>query len=93
MFIHLHDVRTFCLPDGYEVHDSSLDDVKKCLSPTFTAQDILSLNKNSSLARDVYGVNYLPGTCESVSVCVSVCVCVCVTACLYMCVRLCACVC
>ena len=61
VFIHLHDVRTFCLPDGYEVLDSSLDDVKKCLSPTFSPSDILHLNQNSSLARDVYGVNYLPG--------------------------------
>ena len=61
VFIHLHDVRTFCLPDGYEVFDSSLDDVKKCLSPTFSPSDIIHLNQNSSLARDVYGVNYLPG--------------------------------
>ena len=61
VFIHLHDVRTFCLPDGYEVLDSSLDDVKKCLSPSFSPSDVLHLNQNSSLARDVYGVNYLPG--------------------------------
>jgi hypothetical protein len=27
----------------------------------FDTQDIQNLNKNSSLARDVYGVNYLPG--------------------------------
>ena len=61
VFVHLHDVRAFCLPDGYEILDSSLDDVKKCLAPTFTKQDISVLNKNFSLARDVYGVNYLPG--------------------------------
>lgn len=61
MFVHLHEVRAFCLPDGYEILDSSLDDVKKCLAPTFSKQEIMSLNGNSSLARDVYGVNYLPG--------------------------------
>ena len=41
--------------------DSSLDDVKKCLSPQFNPTDIISLNQNCSLARDVFGVNYLPG--------------------------------
>ena len=61
MFVHLHEVRAFCLPDGYEILDSSLDDVKKCLAPTFSKQEIMNLNGNSSLARDVYGVNYLPG--------------------------------
>ena len=61
VFVHLHEVRAFCLPDGYEILDSSLDDVKKCLSPTFSKQDIINLNGNSSLARDVHGVNYLPG--------------------------------
>mmetsp|Transcript_28280 Transcript_28280/g.27113 ORF Transcript_28280/g.27113 Transcript_28280/m.27113 type:complete len:627 (+) Transcript_28280:162-2042(+) len=61
VFMHLHDVRTFCLPDGYEVLDQSLVDVKNCVSPQFDTQDIQNLNKNSSLARDVYGVNYLPG--------------------------------
>jgi U4/U6.U5 tri-snRNP-associated protein 2 len=61
VFVHLHEVRAFCLPDGYEILDSSLDDVKKCLAPTFSKQEIMSLNGNSSLARDVYGVNYLPG--------------------------------
>jgi U4/U6.U5 tri-snRNP-associated protein 2 len=61
VFIHLHDVRAFCLPDGYEILDASLEDVKKCLSPAFSKDDISRLNRNSSLARDVYGINYLPG--------------------------------
>jgi U4/U6.U5 tri-snRNP-associated protein 2 len=61
VFINLHDCRTFCLPDGYEIIDSSLDDVKSCLSPVFSSTEIKSLNQNSSLSRDVYGVRYLPG--------------------------------
>jgi U4/U6.U5 tri-snRNP-associated protein 2 len=61
VFIHLHDVRAFCLPDGYEILDASLEDVKKCLAPAFSKDDISRLNRNSSLARDVYGINYLPG--------------------------------
>lgn len=61
VFINLHDSRAFCLPDGYEVIDSSLDDVKRCLNPTFSMEEILSLDSNTSLARDVHGVAYLPG--------------------------------
>lgn len=61
VFINLHDCRAFCLPDGYEVIDQSLDDVKKCLSPNYTTEEIELLNRNASLARDVYGISYLPG--------------------------------
>ena len=41
--------------------DSSIDDVKNSLAPSFTDKEIMNLNKNFSLARDVYGINYLPG--------------------------------
>jgi U4/U6.U5 tri-snRNP-associated protein 2 len=53
--INLHDCRAFCLPDGYEIEDSSLDDVKRCLRPVFSQRDILTLSRNSALARDVHG--------------------------------------
>lgn len=61
VFMNLNSGRTFCLPDGYEVFDSSLQDAQRCLSPTFTLRDIAHLNSNTSLARDVHGVSYLPG--------------------------------
>ena len=61
VFMNLGDSRAFCLPDGYEIIDSSLDDVKKCLNPNFTENDIIKLQHNTSLARDVHGVAYLPG--------------------------------
>eukprot|EP00598_Pedospumella_elongata_P014387 CAMPEP_0185003970 /NCGR_PEP_ID=MMETSP1098-20130426/77978_1 /TAXON_ID=89044 /ORGANISM="Spumella elongata, Strain CCAP 955/1" /LENGTH=650 /DNA_ID=CAMNT_0027531715 /DNA_START=17 /DNA_END=1965 /DNA_ORIENTATION=+ len=61
VFMNLHSGRTFCLPDGYEVLDSSLQDVQSCLSPTFSLQELAQLSSNTSLARDVHGVSYLPG--------------------------------
>jgi U4/U6.U5 tri-snRNP-associated protein 2 len=61
VFINLQDARTFCLPDSYEIVDAALSDVKKCLSPLFSPEEITSLNSNTSLARDVFGVSYLPG--------------------------------
>lgn len=61
VFINLVDFRAFCLPDGYEIIDQSLDDVKRCLNPVFNSEDIKNLHRNSSLARDVHGISYLPG--------------------------------
>ena len=54
--INLHNCRVYCLPDGYEIDDSSLDDVKRCLRPVFEREDILALSRNSALARDVHGM-------------------------------------
>src|SRR3546814_209560 len=47
--------------DSYEVVDSSLDDIKSSLNPRFSAAEIAALDHSSTLARDVYGVAYLPG--------------------------------
>ena len=52
----------YCLPDGYEVVDSSLEDVKRSLAPVFSSEEVRRLSaENSLLARDVHGVSYLPG--------------------------------
>lgn len=44
-----------------QVIDSSLNDIKLALYPSFTANDIAILDKNTTLSRDQYGVAYLPG--------------------------------
>ena len=61
VFIHLQTAKTFCLPDGYEILDSSLNDVKRCLQPSFTSQEVASLDSNKTLSRDIHGAAYLPG--------------------------------
>ncbi|CAM9221693.1 unnamed protein product [Discosporangium mesarthrocarpum] len=61
VFINLGTCRIYCLPDGYEVLDSSLEDVKRALDPRFARKDILQLDRNTILSRDQYGVAYLPG--------------------------------
>jgi len=60
-FMNLHNSKAYCLPDSYEIVDSSLDDIKRCMDPQFNSSDIVELNENTSLARDVHGVSYLPG--------------------------------
>jgi len=63
MFAHLDTCKIYCLPDNYEVVDSSLDDVIRCLQPSFTPERIAQLDQVATLARDVHGVAYLPGFC------------------------------
>lgn len=61
VFLNVSDSAIYCLPDSYEVIDSSLEDIKKCLKPTFSEKDIVELNSSTSLAKDIHGINYLPG--------------------------------
>jgi U4/U6.U5 tri-snRNP-associated protein 2 len=42
-------LQVYCLPDGYEVVERSLDDIRYVLNPTFTAQEIARLDKVSTL--------------------------------------------
>eukprot|EP00953_Heterococcus_sp_UTEX-ZZ885_P010443 6096-Heterococcus_DN1.PRE.3 len=44
-----------------QVVDSSLDSIKRALDPSFTPDAIAALDSNTTLARDQYGVAYLPG--------------------------------
>ena len=53
--------RFYCLPDNYEVIDSALDDIKEALNPTYTSNQVQLMDNVSNLARDVGGVEYLPG--------------------------------
>jgi U4/U6.U5 tri-snRNP-associated protein 2 len=57
MFINLSDQRIYCLPDGYEVHDKSLNDIKFNLKPKIELSEIDKYN--SSRALD--GTEYIPG--------------------------------
>ena len=61
VFLNLNSCRAYCLPDGYEIIDTSLNDISKCLSPKYYMEDIVALNANTSLSRDVHGISYLPG--------------------------------
>jgi hypothetical protein len=40
MFMKLSDGRVYCLPEGYEVDDPSLDAIRYVLNPTFTTEKV-----------------------------------------------------
>lgn len=62
-------LNVYARTDLYEVTDSSLDDIRAALSPKYTEEDILALDKKSTLATDVMGVQYLPGDLACVHAC------------------------
>ena len=55
LFVHLHKGTVWCLPEEYEVKDSSLDDIQRALRPTFEEREIGLLDREAVLARDLFG--------------------------------------
>jgi U4/U6.U5 tri-snRNP-associated protein 2 len=60
VYINLHTLKFYCLPDNYEVIDPSLEDIKYVLNPTFTLTDIAHLDQKKRV-RSLDGSTYLPG--------------------------------
>jgi len=54
-------MKVYCLPDVYEIFDSSLVDIKYVLNPTYVPSDITNLDTNVTLSRCLDGSDYLPG--------------------------------
>lgn len=61
VFLNLLTLKFYCLPDNYEIVDSSLDDIKYVLNPTFTSDHIRQLDTSDKLSRAIDGTLYLPG--------------------------------
>ncbi|KAJ8963765.1 hypothetical protein NQ314_005398 [Rhamnusium bicolor] len=61
VFLNLQTLKFYCLPDNYEIIDSSLDDIKYVLNPTFTEDHIRNLDSSTKLSRAIDGSLYTPG--------------------------------
>ncbi|KRX44735.1 U4/U6.U5 tri-snRNP-associated protein 2 [Trichinella britovi] len=61
VFLNLQTLRFYCLPDNYEIIDSSLDDIKYVLKPTYSPEHISTLSSNTKLSRAFDGTTYYPG--------------------------------
>jgi len=61
VFLNLHTLRFYCLPDNYEIIDSSLDDIKYVLNPTFPPENISMLDVVDKVSRSCDGTLYRPG--------------------------------
>ncbi|KFD52615.1 hypothetical protein M514_06462 [Trichuris suis] len=61
VFLNLQTLRFYCLPDNYEIIDSSLNDIKFLLQPTYSFEQIQKLGKSTKLSRAFDGTTYYPG--------------------------------
>ncbi|KAI7881084.1 cysteine proteinase [Lichtheimia hyalospora FSU 10163] len=61
VFINLHTLKVYILPDGYQVDDPSLEDIKYVLNPTLTKQQVSNLDTNLKASYDLNNKKYLPG--------------------------------
>ncbi|CAE7162681.1 unnamed protein product [Rhizoctonia solani] len=63
VFIHLETTEVYVLPDGYQVSDPSLDDIKYVLSPRFSPAQIAKLrtDPNPQTSYDLLSRPYTPG--------------------------------
>ncbi|KAG8745517.1 hypothetical protein FRC10_007864 [Ceratobasidium sp. 414] len=63
VFIHLETTEVYVLPDGYQVSDPSLDDIKFVLSPRFSPAQIARLRTDTSVqtSYDLLSRPYIPG--------------------------------
>ncbi|XP_012937807.1 U4/U6.U5 tri-snRNP-associated protein 2 isoform X2 [Aplysia californica] len=61
VFLNLQTQKFYCLPDNYQIIDSSLDDIIYVLNPTFSDIMIRKLDRNPKLSRAYDGTTYLPG--------------------------------
>jgi U4/U6.U5 tri-snRNP-associated protein 2 len=59
VYVHLTKGTFWCLPDGYEIVDSSLDDIQRALRPRFSEREIGNLDSNVVLGRDLFGRRYV----------------------------------
>ncbi|KAF3324744.1 hypothetical protein FCM35_KLT10901 [Carex littledalei] len=61
VFINLQTEKVYCLPDGYEINDPSLDDIRHVLNPRFMREQVAHLDQNRQWSRALDGSDYLPG--------------------------------
>jgi len=61
VFLNLSTLKFYCLPDNYQIIDSSLNDITYVLRPTFSTKDIEGLDSSGKNARAFDGTSYLPG--------------------------------
>ncbi|XP_057765015.1 uncharacterized protein LOC130985870 isoform X1 [Salvia miltiorrhiza] len=61
VYINLCTEKVYCLPDGYEVIDPSLDDIRHVLNPRFSRESVIQIDQNRQWSRALDGSDYLPG--------------------------------
>ncbi|CAO0794852.1 unnamed protein product [Mucor circinelloides] len=61
VFINLQTLKVYVLPDGYEVDNASLNDIKYVLNPILTKAQVHQLDTTLKMSYDLNNKKYLPG--------------------------------
>ncbi|KAJ5787170.1 hypothetical protein N7457_002160 [Penicillium paradoxum] len=61
VFINIGTKKVYVLPEGYEVQNKSLDDIKYVVDPHYTKNEVIKLDKEVHNAWDLSGSKYRPG--------------------------------
>ncbi len=61
VYINMATKKVYVLPEGYEVHNKSLDDIKYVVDPKFTEDEVRKLDRDPRLSTDLSNKKYRPG--------------------------------
>lgn len=61
VFINLESQKVFVLPEGYEVTNLSLDDIKYVSDPRYTRQEVMEFDRTPRTSWTLSGSKYTPG--------------------------------
>ncbi|KAH8650913.1 U4/U6.U5 tri-snRNP-associated protein-like protein [Tricladium varicosporioides] len=61
VYINMQTQKVYVLPEGYEVKNKSLDDIKFVSDPTYTKEQVMALDREVKIAWTLGGKEYTPG--------------------------------
>lgn len=61
VYINMATKKVYVLPEGYEVKNRSLDDIKYVVDPRFTLDEVKAMDRVPKPAWDLLGRKYIPG--------------------------------
>ncbi|EXJ65403.1 ubiquitin thiolesterase [Cladophialophora yegresii CBS 114405] len=61
VFINMETKKVYVLPEGYEVKNKSLDDIKYVVDPKYTVEEVKMLDKDPKESTDLANKRYRPG--------------------------------
>ncbi|KAK3677746.1 Ubiquitin carboxyl-terminal hydrolase 10 [Recurvomyces mirabilis] len=61
VYVNMETKKVYVLPESYEVQSQSLDDIKFVVDPTFSAEEVKSLDRRKEPSWDLLGRKYTPG--------------------------------
>lgn len=61
VYINMQTQKVYVLPEGYEVQNKSLEDIKFVSDPTYTKQQVMAMDREEMKAWALGGKEYIPG--------------------------------